>query len=286
MYGQLGDVVFQRLIGFDTLNRATRPKYAEHPLLTGKARLQRVGDELDLFTFDISLDRSFSNPDEMLDQLKAYIEAGEVVSFSNGAGTNFGKYVITSLSENVRQLTIDGQIQTVTLSVEIKEFFDPNPVSTSLVSQRANAFALSQNNPVLVQALGKIPTPMGEVSSLTGSAIAGGVSANELVQRVIPLPSQQENLFLQAFVKLNQVREDCQVVIDKLQSVQSLAAKAPQLLDAMIQYQANAELLKTSVSNGDLTNALINSETLLSSSDSVSSAVLPLDVILITRKEQ
>lgn len=286
MYAQLGDVIFSGVVAFNELTRAKKSRVAEIPLLDGTSRLQKTGDELVNISFSITLDRSFSDPDEMVSMLDRYRDDGSILDLSDGTGILIGQFVLISTNEAWRQLRPDGTLQTIVISVELKQYVDPNPVATSILAAEQTAFALEQNQPARVEILERIPTPMAEVSAATIVARSGSDRAQGLVQKSVDLPTQLENLFLQVKGIVAQVQSDCQTAIDNLQNIAGLAAKAPDLLEKTEAVQDNAAALESSVTSGDLTNALINADLLIQSSGEMATANLPLDLILITRAPQ
>lgn len=285
-YGKLGNITFTGLIGFDSLTRSKRSRVVEIPLLDTKSRVQKTGDELTNISFSITVDRSFGDPDSMVLQLDDYRDAGTVLDLSDGNGLLLGRFVLISTNETFRQLTPAGEIQTITIAVELKEFFDPNPVATSILAAGTSAFALERNGAAAVQVLGKIPTPMAEVSSMVTVAGSGAESAFELTQKAEDLPTQRDNIFLQIKGICGEIQSNAQIAIENLQNVAGLAAKAPMLLESVEVVKSNANALETSAGSGDLTNSLINADVLIQSSVTMATNNLPLDLILITRAPQ
>ncbi|WP_165009735.1 phage tail protein [Neisseria yangbaofengii] len=135
MYAQLGEVQFELLQGFTSLESTHAAKFAKHEVLAGRPRLQALQNELTELRFGVKLHWMLGNPDTAYKGLLAALEARQAVSLVYGSGRFAGWWVIERLTE--RTLITDAQGRTAAreLDVELTEFVgDPNnPLPTPAV---------------------------------------------------------------------------------------------------------------------------------------------------------
>lgn len=284
MYSQLGDVIFEKLKGFNTLTREHSARLAEHQLIDGKSILQKMGDELESLSVEIYVHKSFADPQEMSDTLKGYKTDGAILPFVDGDGLFLGNFVLVSISEAVSQLTPTGGLLALTLSLTLREYYDPDPEFTKAQNALKSAFAIEENGVVPVRNTALTPTPIGVVTSNVTSAKSASVAAVANVQLATVSPSQSDSLLNRAKLKLDQVQNSASTAISKLQDVNSLAQSAPDLLSSLETVKANAALMKTYCENGDISNALTQGQSLTDAVGVMDDAVLPLTLNSIMRK--
>jgi hypothetical protein len=140
MYAMLGDVRFETLQSFSSLEAQHSAKFAKHEVLKGRPRLQAMENELTTLKFGLKLHWMLGNPDTAYKGLLAALEAQQAVSLVYGSGRFVGWFVIESLTERTLIQDSKGRTAARELDVELTEFVgDPNnPLPTPGVANGQN----------------------------------------------------------------------------------------------------------------------------------------------------
>ena len=127
MYAMLGDVRFETLQSFASLEAQHSAKFAKHEVLKGRPRLQAMENDLTTLRFGLKLHWMLGNPDTAYKGLLAALEAQQAVSLVYGSGRFVGWFVIESLTERTLIQDSKGRTAARELDVELTEFVgDPN----------------------------------------------------------------------------------------------------------------------------------------------------------------
>lgn len=148
MLFQLGSMEFEGLNAPESMDSSGSANYAEHALIEGKPRLQRLGSKLDSVNMSLKIHRSFAIPENRISELQAARDNGEIMPLITGAGDVRGDFVITDVSVNYMRCADDGSIIEATIGVILKEYSTPDRSVRARTNAQRNAFALSENNPV------------------------------------------------------------------------------------------------------------------------------------------
>lgn len=123
--GALGDIVFEfseiYSNSIEELARSSSWKYAEHEIIKGKSRLQRLGRELDTVNFRGRFIDSFCDPIEEIRKLKNEAEKDQPLMLVIGEEI-FGKFVIESISESWISTEKDGKPKIIEFEVILREY--------------------------------------------------------------------------------------------------------------------------------------------------------------------
>ena len=135
MFAQLGDVKFELLNSFTSLEETHSAHYAQHDVLKGRPRLQAMGNDLTELRFAIKLHWKLGDVDTAYKGLIAAKEAQPAVSLVYGSGRFVGWFVIERLTARTLQMDDKGRTAARELEVELREFVgDPNnPLPTPAV---------------------------------------------------------------------------------------------------------------------------------------------------------
>lgn len=163
MYAQLGDIRFEELKGFASLSDKKEALYAEHALIDGKPRLQRVGNALDEFTIGLHFHVAFCDPEAEYDKLNRYRDDGEILALVYGTGYYEGTFVITTLNRTVNDTDKNGAYIDIDVSVGLREFYQADQMKNNQKRALLSAFAVSSNRPLPIN----VPPP-----ALTPDALA------------------------------------------------------------------------------------------------------------------
>lgn len=141
MYAMLGDVRFETLQSFSSLEAQHSAKFVKHEVLKGRPRLQAMENELTTLRFGLKLHWMLGNPDTAYKGLLAALEAQQAVSLVYGSGRFVGWFVIENLTERTLIQDSKGRTAARELDVELTEFVgDPNnPLPTpAIISGKQN----------------------------------------------------------------------------------------------------------------------------------------------------
>lgn len=186
MYAQLGNIIFQGLLGFDTLDfEGDEAVYAEFPLINGKPRLQKTGETLQDIAITIKFHAEFCNPSEQIARLKEAKSLGEIMPLLMGNGKYIADFVIISFPYTVDETFADGTIIQATVSLMIKEYIASNKIEKKEQVGKANAFAVGDKKPFLLR-----PQPPVKLST----SVANNITiSNQQASKINGLVSEVEN---------------------------------------------------------------------------------------------
>lgn len=141
MYAMLGDVRFELLNSFTSLEAEHSANFAKHEVLKGRPRLQALQNELTTLRFSLKLHWRLGNPDTAYKGLLSALEAQQAVSLVYGSGRFAGWFVLERLTE--RTLIQDAQGRTAARELDVELTGDPNnPLPTPAVK-------IGRQNPLL-----------------------------------------------------------------------------------------------------------------------------------------
>jgi len=165
MYAMLGDVRFETLQSFSSLEAQHSAKFAKHEVLKGRPRLQAMENELTTLRFGLKLHWMLGNPDTAYKGLLAALEAQQAVSLVYGSGRFVGWFVIESLTERTLIQDSKGRTAARELDVELTEFVgDPNnPLPTPGVA--------NGQNPLLAMLPESVHAPLSKVADAVQTGV-------------------------------------------------------------------------------------------------------------------
>lgn len=148
MYCRLGDIIFESLIGFESIQDKRETSYVEHPVIIGKSLLQKTGEKLIEFSGVINFHVGFCNPEEQYRKLNDARIAGKELTFIYGNGFVEGDFVITTLERTINQTDKNGNFVSITCNISLKEFISSNDTALQQERDKTKAFAISSNRPL------------------------------------------------------------------------------------------------------------------------------------------
>lgn len=146
MYAQLGSIIFEGPNGFTSLEETFAVIYAQHSRINRKPRLQATGDELDTISFEMYLHSSFTDPEATIDKLRVYMQDREILPLILGNGRVVGNFVIPTFSKTTSFTDPSGNIIEATLSVDLLECYNDNPLLEANRQAQTAAFATAARN--------------------------------------------------------------------------------------------------------------------------------------------
>lgn len=148
MYAKLGEIVFEKLKSINDFSKSSTANYAEHKTIAGKPRLQPVGGGLDEITLSMRLHAFFCNPVEELKKLVKYKDTNEILPLSFGEAGKEGDFVITSINNTIEESGFNGTIFSYMVNCSLKEYVVPDPLHAAAITNRKEAAAVGDKNPV------------------------------------------------------------------------------------------------------------------------------------------
>lgn len=126
--GSFGDVVFEvsheKTLTFSDFERTNSARWQEHPIYGRKPILEFEGPSADTISFTILLTASLGvNPGKQLSRLRDFNAIGKKGLFIRGnkpISTNY--WVITNLHEKHRNIDNLGNVLTIEVDIELKEY--------------------------------------------------------------------------------------------------------------------------------------------------------------------
>lgn len=146
MYAQLGNIRFEGLKGFSSIEQTYGVNYAQHERINGKPRLQAVGESLDTFTFDMYLHADFTDPETDIETIRLAMVNREVLPLVLGNGNVVGNFVIPAFSKTTSFTDPVGNLIEATVSVELLESYTEDKLRDAKTSAKNSAFATTARN--------------------------------------------------------------------------------------------------------------------------------------------
>ena len=123
--GSFGTIVFQcsdkEVMTFNNLSRTRTANFAEHGVLEKKSHLQFTGVSLEDISFTVQLSSKFTSPEKRSKEFWDAQEEGEPRNMIIG-GKNYGKFVITNITENQKHHGPNGASLFAELELALKEY--------------------------------------------------------------------------------------------------------------------------------------------------------------------
>lgn len=177
MFAQLGDIVFDGVLGPEALSISGEETYAEHALINVRPKLDHTGTGLRTINMTIQFHFQFCTPETQSAAMWKHKEQADILTFVLGNGRIIGDFVITAITETPSQTDGFGTYICVKLNITLKEVYAE--IKTIQVQQAAknNALALSENGPTPVRirskewltAMWAITESVAEVMSLVAA---------------------------------------------------------------------------------------------------------------------
>lgn len=256
MFALLGDVQFDLITYFDGFESQFGVDYAEHALIEGKPRLQRIGDKLDEIRIQLSFHIQFCDPEHELAKLRDALSAHQAMALVLGNGDYKGWFVLTDVTATSKQTDKAGSLLALEASITLREFVGDkkSPLQPSAVQPKlppAAATALPANLTTRVASVG-----------------AGLANAANSVR----------NSIRQVVTYANQAQSAMRMALDAARLAQGLRdnplaalSQAPGLLTNMKQVAGPLEKLSPTVAN--LTSQLPEAADILRASDNALGAI-------------
>ena len=254
MYGQLGDIVFEKLYGLDSFALKAAQVISEHARIDGKPRLENSGSKADEVSISFMLSAYFTDPEAQLDKIKGYKEAAEVLTFINGAGIVFGDYMIKDYDYTFDDLTPGGQIINATINVTLIENYYTDRKKSETRAAQNNGFgangAISKVTPIGMT--GESSLVMNDIQKVNNDSSA----VTDKLSNAQKLADQANEWMNGAANKLDETRNTIGGLQTKLTNSLTLGTGATNLLAQIPALLASLNALQTPLNLHDLQTAL------------------------------
>lgn len=267
MYAQLGNIRFEGLKGFTSLEETFGVNYAQHERINGKPRLQAVGDVLDTLSFSMYLHKEFTDPEADIEALRIAMIDRQILPLVLGNGRVVGSFVIPSFSKTTLFTDKLGNIIEATIAVELLEAFTEDLLLQSFQQAKIQAFATVERNSNVRTVLPPKLSPGMVVTAEVSKIQASSVVISQHSAQAVQYPERAELLSEKINDSLTTIEESITTVNQALsQSVAmyNLATNLPNALDNVF----------TRVQNFRAIFPISNVADLLSFSGQLNSAVL------------
>lgn len=150
MFALLGDIQFDLITYFEGFESRFGADFAEHALITGKPRLQFIGDKLDEITITLAFHQYFCDPERELVRLKKAIVAHQAMALVLGNGDYKGCFVLTDVTATSKQTDPSGTLVELGASITLREYVgDKNHPLPPPAVQPKRPPAMAQRSPAL-----------------------------------------------------------------------------------------------------------------------------------------
>jgi len=119
MFAILGDMPIEILEAPEELEEKEKFMYAEHKVLKGKARLQRMGEELKKISLKFTF---FENAEAMIEKINELARKGEALDFVLGNGRYLGSFVIEEIKKVWKETDFEGNILRAEVEILLREY--------------------------------------------------------------------------------------------------------------------------------------------------------------------
>jgi phage protein U len=284
MYSQLGDIRFQGLFGPDIFKGKRSQALAQHALIDGKPKLQKLGDNLEEIQLDIQLHSRFCNPETEISKLHAMCADGQILPLITGTGELVGNFTIAEVGRSYNHLDPRGRIIWARVGINLIEVADEG-LDIPAMAAKAAAFAISRNEPVLVPA-GSVPLQGRGITAMAslGDASALSNSARVNLQSASVTPTREASLMEQAREQLMAVQTSLQKFETQLQGIQDQVANFTQIQSNIASAVSQAQSAVDAIDSDNLSGALTATQTLQGGMSNLTGACSGVAVLTAIRR--
>jgi phage protein U len=253
MYAQLGTIRFEGLKGFSSLEETFGVNYAQHERINGKPRLQAVGDNLNTISFGMYLHASFTDPEADIETMRLAMQNREILPLILGNGRVVGNFVIPNFTKSTGFTDREGNIIEATLSVELTECINDDPLLNEKRAAQDSAFATRERNSN-IRAINPAKLSRGMVVTSSVAEIkTSGTLVNQYVAAAEQNPATFEYYSDQISESLDSIEENIQTVNSQLEAAQDLLDLAQSLPDALAAVNTRVQNMRSVLPISDIT---------------------------------
>lgn len=257
MFAQLGDIVFSGPLGPSSQEIGTSVNFAQHALIDGKPRLQRVGSNLDELKLSMRFHISFCTPEDEMQKLYAYRDSSEELLYITGTGSLIGYFVVRSVNRNDVQQAPNGKLIEVMVDVELVESFVPDRAAANVEAAKNSGFAFDGNDPQIAPAYIEPITPTAVMSKNLSETSALNLGIENSLKLAQVTPSQTQNGLKDVLSKAKDMKSALENTISMVtQTTGNIAAQLSQLSAQCANAIDFVETLQEAATAGSLQESL------------------------------
>lgn len=252
MYAQLGNIKFEGVKGFTSLEETFGVNYAQHERIQGKPRLEAVGDVLDTISFSMYLHSSFTNPEEDIEAIRVAMKNREILKLVLGNGRVVGNFVIPGFTKTTSFTDPMHNLIEATLSVELLESFSEDPLNESKKKASENAFATTARNSNVRSIQSPVLSPGMEVSAGVSEMQTSGNLVAQYTASVEKNPATSGYYSVKINETLDSIEGNIQKVGNLIDSDPDIGDLAPSLPSALSGVNTSVQNIKSVLPISDI----------------------------------
>lgn len=272
MYAQLGNIKFEGVKGFTSLEETFGVNYAQHERIQGKPRLESVGDILDTISFSMYLHSSFTNPEEDIEAIRVSMKNREILPLVLGNGRVVGNFVIPSFTKTTQFTDPYGNIIEAILSVELLESFSDDPLNESKKKAAESAFATTARNSNVRSVQKPVLSPGMQMSASVYEMQTSGDLVSQYSASVEKNPATAEYYSGRINDVLGDMEDNIEVINGILESVPDIDNLGPSVPSALSGVFTSIQNMKSVLPISDISSFKIFVSQLSGSVSSLRSA--------------
>lgn len=277
MYSQLGNIVFKGLKGYRAFQSTRETNFAQHPVIEGKPKLQRVGTNLEELALSIQFHASFCTPETEIAAMESARASATVLPFVSGTGEYFGTFVIKSLRKTMEELGTDGSIKFCTVEIELLEFATSDPLSSANLAAKLGGIANAFNKPLQVTPIARLQSEAATISKPLTSAKSLASAAGGYMNKAKQVASQAAHYGRKAQESLKSMRQQLDEANTAITNAKEVYQSAARMKQAIAETQGALSATLQALEGGSLDDALVANRSLqlaVSRSSAASSEVV------------
>ena len=284
MYAQLGNIVFKGLKGFQGLQSTRETNFAQHAVIEGKPKLQRIGTNLEELTIGIQFHASFCTPETEISALDSARQDAEVLPFVNGAGEFLGTFVIKSIRKTMEELGTDGSIKMCTVDLDLMEFATSDAQSSAGLAAMAAGIAMAGNLPMQVNQIARVQSEAAGISAPLTTAKALSTTTSSYITKAKQVASQAQHYKDKAQATLRTMRDALETSNRMLTNAKRTYQTAAQIKKAIADTQNSISSTIFALQGGTIDDALFANRELQRAVSSMNTATTEVVNITATRR--
>ena len=186
MFLLLGSIGFGKLQSPTGFEGKLAISYAEHQVIEGKPLLQYTGDGLGEISLSFLFHADFCDPQAVWDDLVTLATSHKAFPLSQGNGLLLGQFVIADISRTTTYAADDGTLYGFECKLSLKEYVDPEPLTTKKKAQQKKAPAKKKPGKKP-----KKPAKKKDVPQLTAESKKAGYALSQDKKTVIKQTTRQ-----------------------------------------------------------------------------------------------
>lgn len=284
MYAQLGNIVFQGLKGFDTFRSKRETNFAQHAVIDGKPKLQRIGSNLEEVSLSLQFHASFCDPQVEASALEAARDAAEILPLLLGSGEFVGNFAIQTITKDIEDLDHLGNLKNLIVDVQLIEAVVADAQAAAALSAVLGGFGNAANASLRV-----VPSPqsVSEASKITKPltrAKALAASVGNQIAKAKAVASQANHYARRAQEGLRSMQNALDESNKALTEAKQIYSSAARVKDAIADTQGYVSATITALQSGNIDGALVANRELQSAVSRSNSASSEIVNITATRK--